>query len=274
MSDPAYKIAGAGTSGGGAAIGAYNYVKDKFDNKKKKQTKSSGGPSIPQAEMTEAEESKSEVFVDMDGVLVDFFTEWAKLMNVKTYRDIPKREIPKALKKIVDTPNFWENLPPLAGYKELLTAIKQMHGSYKILSSPLANDPNVDPGKREWVNKHLGFFKPKNVIIDHNKSQYAKQPDGTPNILIDDYGKNVNAWKQAGGVAIKHHTSTTNDTINQLKSILTNEVKEAAGVGRVIPGINTSVDVGPNEIIKQAKKFGNDVDKDGFPKKLLRTKKK
>ena len=420
MTDPAYKIAGAGTSGGGAAVGAYNYVKDKFD-KKKKQTKSSGGPSIPQAEsldeefnelhyilknevpsghavmltklakfhdgadeledyvperkgkryalhpdnwkgtyysltgkdtkkinyykpeiikvpngsmvadmaiankfyrtkdadekkqlakeykdsmvpfgsdissikfpeiliglneefinymrtlMTEAEESKSEVFVDMDGVLVDFFTEWAKLMNVKTYRDIPKREIPKALKKIVDTPNFWENLPPLAGYKELLTAIKQMHGSYKILSSPLANDPNVDPGKREWVNKHLGFFKPKNVIIDHNKSQYAKQPDGTPNILIDDYGKNVNAWKQAGGVAIKHHTSTTNDTINQLKSILTNEVKEAAGVGRVIPGINTSVDVGPNEIIKQAKKFGNDVDKDGFPKKLLRTKKK
>ena len=274
MTDPAYKIAGAGTSGGGAAIGAYNYVKDKFGNKTKKQTKSSGGPSIPQAEMTEAEESKSEVFVDMDGVLVDFFTEWAKLMNVKTYRDIPKREIPKALKKIVDTPNFWENLPPLAGYKELLTAIKQMHGSYKILSSPLANDPNVDPGKREWVNKHLGFFKPKNVIIDHNKSQYAKQPDGTPNILIDDYGKNVNAWKQAGGVAIKHHTSTTNDTINQLKSILTNEVKEAAGVGRVIPGINTSVDVGPNEIIKQAKKFGNDVDKDGFPKKLLRTKKK
>ncbi len=210
----------------------------------------------------------------MDGVLVDFFTEWAKLMNVKTYRDIPKRQIPKALKKIVDTPNFWENLPPLAGYKELLTAIKQMHGSYKILSSPLANDPNVDPGKREWVNKHLGFFKPEKVIIDHNKSQYAKQPDGTPNILIDDYGKNVNAWKQAGGVAIKHHTSTTNDTINQLKSILTNEVKEAAGVGRVIPGINTSVDVGPNEIIKQAKKFGNDVDKDGFPKKLLRTKKK
>ena len=274
MTDPAYKIAGAGTSGGGAAIGAYNYVKDKFGNKTKKQTKSSGGPSIPQAEMTEAEESKSEVFVDMDGVLVDFFTEWAKLMNVKTYRDIPKREIPKALKKIVDTPNFWENLPPLAGYKELLTAIKQMHGSYKILSSPLANDPNVDPGKREWVNKHLGFFKPEKVIIDHNKSQYAKQPDGTPNILIDDYGKNVNAWKQAGGVAIKHHTSTTNDTINQLKSILTNEVKEAAGVGRVIPGINTSVDVGPNEIIKQAKKFGNDVDKDGFPKKLLRTKKK
>ena len=54
-----------------------------------------------------------------------------------------------------------------------------------------------------------------------------------PNILIDDYGKNVNAWKQAGGVAIKHHTTTTTILVNQLKSISTNEVNETGGVGRV-----------------------------------------
>ena len=47
-------------------------------------------------------------------------------------------------------------------------------------------------------------------------------------------------------------------------------VKEAGGVGKVVPGVNTSVDVGPNEIKKQAAKFGNDVDKDGVPKKNLR----
>ena len=47
-------------------------------------------------------------------------------------------------------------------------------------------------------------------------------------------------------------------------------VKETGGVGKVVPGINTSVDVGPNEIKKQAAKFGNDVDKDGVPKKNLR----
>ena len=274
MSDPAYKIAGAGTSGGGAAIGAYNYVKDKFDNKKKKQTKSSDGPSIPQAEMTEAENPTPEVYVDMDGVLVDFFTEWAKLMKVKTYRDIPKKDIPKALKKIVNTPNFWEDLPALAGYKELLSTIKKLKGKYKILSSPLANDPNVDPGKREWVRRNLGFFKPEQVIIDHNKQKYATQSDGTPNLLIDDFGKNVKAWQSAGGIAIKHHTSTTNDTVNAINKVFSNTVNETGGVGRVVPGINTTVDVGPNEIIKQAKKFGNDVNKDGFPKKLLRTKKK
>ena len=219
-------------------------------------------------------DSTPDVYVDMDGVLVDFFNEWARLVGVKSYRDISKRDIPKALKKIVDTPNFWEDLPTLSGYKDLLQTIKAVKGRYKILSSPLANDPNVDPGKREWVRKHLGFFRPEKVIIDHNKSKYAKKPDGSPNLLIDDFGKNVSAWQSAGGIAIKHHTTTTSNTVNAIKKVFSKTVSEAGGVGRVVPGINTTVDVGPNEIVKQAKKFGNDVNKDGFPKKLLRTKKK
>ena len=48
------------------------------------------------------------------------------------------------------------------------------------------------------------------------------------------------------------------------------KIDETGGVGKVVPGINTSVDVGPNEIKIQAAKFGNDVDKDGVPKKNLR----
>ena len=47
-------------------------------------------------------------------------------------------------------------------------------------------------------------------------------------------------------------------------------VKETGGVGKIVPGINTTIDVGPNEIKKQAAKFGNAVDKDGVPKKNLR----
>ena len=51
---------------------------------------------------------------------------------------------------------------------------------------------------------------------------------------------------------------------------LDENVTEAAGVGRVVKGVNTTVDVGPDEIIKQVKKFGNDVDRDGKPNKHLR----
>jgi len=51
------------------------------------------------------------------------------------------------------------------------------------------------------------------------------------------------------------------------------EVKKSVteyGVGKIVPGVNTTVDVGPNEIKKQAAKFGNKVSKDGLPKKNLR----
>jgi len=47
-------------------------------------------------------------------------------------------------------------------------------------------------------------------------------------------------------------------------------VIESAGVGRVVKGVNTTIDVGVDEIINQVKKFGNDVDRDGKPKKNLR----
>ena len=53
----------------------------------------------------------------------------------------------------------------------------------------------------------------------------------------------------------------------KINEIFYNEqlVIEAGGVGRVIAGVNTTPDVGPNEIKKQAKKFGFKVNKDGQP---------
>ena len=45
------------------------------------------------------------------------------------------------------------------------------------------------------------------------------------------------------------------------------DIKEAAGVGRITKQ-NQTVDVGPDEVRKQAAKFGNKVDKDGVPPTL------
>jgi hypothetical protein len=54
------------------------------------------------------------------------------------------------------------------------------------------------------------------------------------------------------------------------KEAFLGNVNETAGVGRVVKGVNTTVDVGPNEIINQVKKYGNDVDRDGKPKLNLK----
>lgn len=45
-------------------------------------------------------------------------------------------------------------------------------------------------------------------------------------------------------------------------------LRELLEWGRIVKGVNTTVDVGPNEIKTQAAKFGNSVDKDGRPPTL------
>jgi len=173
--------------------------------------------------------SATEIYVDMDGVLADFFTEWAKIMGVKHWSDIPNQyNIEDALEKIRDTKDFWLDLPLTPNAKNLLSIIKEVKGRYKILSSPLANDPRCEDHKREWVNNNLGFFPPEEVIISHNKAQYAKQADGTPNILIDDYGVNIRAWEAAGGYGFKHKDHKFERTASAIKQHMQEPVEEGS----------------------------------------------
>jgi len=173
--------------------------------------------SIAYEDMFQGLNPKSEIYVDMDGVLADFFGEWKKLVG-KDWREIGKDEIEPALKKIRDEEDFWLNIPLTANAKKLLSIIKQVKGNYKILSSPLANDPKSEPHKREWVAKNLDFFPPTEVIITKDKAKYATTPDGTPNILIDDYGVNIAAWESAGGIGFKHKDHKFERTAKKLKA--------------------------------------------------------
>ena len=173
------------------------------------------------------------IYVDMDGVLADFFTEWGKLMGKDNWRDIGIEQIPAALEKIRQTENFWLDLPLTKNAKNLLNLIKDVKGEYSICSSPLPGDPNSEPHKLEWIKKHLNFFPPKEVIITHDKPKYATQKDGTPNILIDDYGKNIASWEAAGGVGFKHKDHKFERTAKDIKQHMQEPVEENFADGKV-----------------------------------------
>jgi 5'-nucleotidase len=148
---------------------------------------------------------KPEVYLDMDGVLADFFTEYAKLAGIESgnYRDIPPAKTDPTLNKMVGT-DFFARLPKLRNADELVAMIVKLYGHYHICSSPLRGDhENSEKQKRVWIQKHLKP-QPVDIIITPNKAKFAKQSDGTPNILIDDRGSNISAWENAGGIGIKY----------------------------------------------------------------------
>ena len=156
----------------------------------------------------------SEIYVDMDGVLADFFGAWKKLVG-KDWREI--KDLDGALQRIRDKDDFWLNIPVTPNAMNLLSLVKQLKGSYNILSAPLPNDPKSEPHKRQWIENNLSAFPPSKVIITSNKSVHATQPDGTPNILIDDFGKNIAKWEAAGGVGFKHKDHKFERTVKNLK---------------------------------------------------------
>jgi 5'(3')-deoxyribonucleotidase len=166
--------------------------------------------------------SATEIYVDMDGVIADFFGEWAKLMDVDHFTDINKQhDITDALQKIRDTDDFWLRLPVLP------------EGEYSICTSPLADDPNSEKHKRTWVEKNLAFFPPKEVHVTHNKPQFATAKDGTPNILIDDYGVNINAWEAAGGIGFKYKDHKFERTAKEIKQHMQEPATENFADGKV-----------------------------------------
>ena len=153
----------------------------------------------------EAQQGTPEVFLDMDGVLADFFAEYAKLAGVTSgsYRDIPPAKADPTLDKMVGT-DFFARLPKFPTADSLVDMVVHVFGHYNICSSPLRGDHEGSAKyKKIWISEHLNP-QPQQILIVSNKAKYAVQPDGTPNVLIDDRGSNVSAWEAAGGVAIKY----------------------------------------------------------------------
>ena len=147
----------------------------------------------------------TKIYLDMDGVLADFFTEYAKLAGIKSgnYRDIPPASADPTLNKMVGT-DFFSRLPIFPTADNLVKLVLKYVKSYNICSSPLRGDhKNSEYHKRTWIKNHLSPL-PKEIIITGQKERYAVNPDGSPNILIDDRGVNIVAWRARGGIGIKY----------------------------------------------------------------------
>jgi|AACY02.14.fsa_nt_gi 5'(3')-deoxyribonucleotidase len=165
------------------------------------------------------------IYLDMDGVLADFFSEYAKMAGVKSgqYREIPKDKVEATLDAMVGT-DFFARLPVFPSVPALLKLVLSYTDHYNICSSPLRGDfANSEKYKRVWIKDHLNP-QPQDIIITANKSKYAKQADGTPNVLIDDRGINISGWIGAGGIGVKYQADE--DSLSIVKQALDKAFKK------------------------------------------------
>lgn len=178
--------------------------------------------------LKEDEEKKMpHLYLDMDGVQADFFGAWSKRSGVEHWKAIADKE--KEINELAhSTPeevyDFFRDLGTLSGGMEVIAWLHKNKIPYTVLSAPLRGPYSQASikAKRDWLDQHHPGSS-GNAIFTQNKAKYATE-GGVPNVLVDDFGKYLNAWSGAGGIAVKHEDQyedpdTGANTIARLEKI-------------------------------------------------------
>jgi len=205
------------------------------------------------------------VYVDMDGVLADFYGALAysdvisqsqkaldKLLSQKPelqgllgdqlkekfrgrQEDPVMAKLKKAWNKHIELtystasqPGFFLNLEMLPGAKEMLNAAYNLTGDLpNILTAPMESNPKCKEEKYEWVQKNIvGLYN--NFYCTQNKEKFANSEF---DILIDDRPKYTNKFISAGGSAILY--TSAEQSIKELEEIVSSlkRIDEISAIG-------------------------------------------
>jgi 5'(3')-deoxyribonucleotidase len=177
------------------------------------------------------------IFLDMDGVMVNFLGGLHKALNAPYAYDPYPYE--KGLWNMLDairpfdfggnapsfeecdaccTQEFWANLDWLHDGRDIFKLVTDTFnpGDIFLLTTPMPNVGSAS-GKVEWIRKNLPDYKDRMFITTASKSTIA----GPDTLLIDDRDKNVEDFREAGGHAIlvarpwnKLHMIANNTLVN------------------------------------------------------------
>ena len=160
---------------------------------------------------TEDMTDKPTVYLDMDGVLADFFGGVEKMYGVEHWKELTSDKTKDLKKEVIDRitgTDFFATLPKFKSADALIDMVKKFTGGkFSINTSPLRGDhENSGKYKKVWISNNIE--QPDEIVVTGRKETYAKnKANGMPNILIDDRPVNIQRWQAAGGYGILYQAN-------------------------------------------------------------------
>ena len=157
-----------------------------------------------------------QLFIDLDGVLVDFDTGVLKATGRGT-GEMPPGTMWAILAR---TPNFYASLGWMPDGQELWRAVSAY--SPAVLTG-LPMGQWAEPQKRVWCKRELGMSVPVIAGLSRKKAELARlwleenDREGKIPVLVDDSIELQERWELNGGIFI-HHLSA-NNSINELAKL-------------------------------------------------------
>ncbi len=144
-----------------------------------------------------------QLFLDLDGVLVDF----DRGVELLTGRP-PSALAPRAMwPQLAKSPGFYARLGWTHDGKELWEFCRR-HSPVILTGLPLGNW--AEPQKRSWCARELGPDVEVITCMSREKAEKAQErSNGKTPVLVDDRIKLQEAWEQTGGVFIHHRDAAT-----------------------------------------------------------------
>ena len=166
--------------------------------------------------------SKPVVYLDMDGVLADFFGGVEKMYGVQHWKELSSDKTKDLKQEVINRitgTDFFATLPKFQSADALIDLVKKFTGgTFSINTSPLRGDhENSAKYKKVWISNNIP--QPAEIIVTGRKESYAKdKASGTPNILVDDRPANIQRWQGAGGYGILYQANR--DQLTKVKEAL------------------------------------------------------
>jgi nicotinic acid mononucleotide adenylyltransferase len=173
------------------------------------------------------EDAKPVVYLDMDGVLADFFGGVEKMYGVEHWKQLTNDKTKDLKKEVIDRitgTDFFATLPKFSSADALIDMVKKFTGGkFSINTSPLRGDhDNSAKYKKLWISNNIE--QPDDIVVTGRKESYAKDKGtGAPNILIDDRPINIQKWQAAGGYGILYQANR--DSLEKIKKGLEDYAK-------------------------------------------------